>query len=97
MIKLTINHLKQSKHPLSLHQNDISQNKHVQNDTLFVEVEERTKRKSLWLIFLIEKVMYSYSGISTNTSHTIFWTKINEILLNMLNEMVVDQHFCLIV
>lgn len=39
--------------------------------------------------------MYSYSGISTNTSHIIFRTKINKILLNMLNEMVVDQTFLL--
>jgi hypothetical protein len=45
MIKLTINHFKQSKHPQSLNQNDISQNRHVQNDTLFVQVEERAKEK----------------------------------------------------
>lgn len=43
---MTTNHFK--KHPWSLDQNDISQNKHVQNDTLFVQVEERGQRENLF-------------------------------------------------
>jgi hypothetical protein len=95
MIKLTINHFNQSKHLWSLDQNDISQNKHVQNDTLFVQVGKEGKEKIFLTDFSNWKSYVNLIVASPLTHHThiIFQTKINKILLNMLNEMVVDQQF----